>query len=108
MNIDENNKEVVLAAVKEDGYALQFASDELRDDKEVVLAAVNEDRWALRYASKSLIDDEYFLYEINQLRKIIKDGDVYCYLNENIQNNIDENPDYLLNFSPVYLKPARK
>ena len=33
-------KEVVLAAVTEDGWALQFASVELRADKDVVLAAV--------------------------------------------------------------------
>ena len=40
-------KEVVLAAVAGDGYALEYASDELRADKEVVLAAVTQNGWAL-------------------------------------------------------------
>lgn len=34
------NKEIVLAAVSQNGAALQFASEKLRDDKAVVLAAV--------------------------------------------------------------------
>lgn len=36
------NKEVVLEAVKEDGYALRYASEELQNDKEVVLEAVKK------------------------------------------------------------------
>ena len=37
----KNDKEVVLAAVKQDGYSLAHASDDLANDKEVVLAAVS-------------------------------------------------------------------
>lgn len=37
---DWNNKEEVLEAVKEDGYAFKQASEELRADKNVVLVAV--------------------------------------------------------------------
>ena len=36
----QNDNEVVLAAVTQDGWDLQFASEELRNDKDVVLAAV--------------------------------------------------------------------
>ena len=49
-----NNPEVVLAAVKKNGWALEYASDDLRDDKEVVLAAVNQNAAALQYASDDL------------------------------------------------------
>ncbi len=56
--MDWNNKEFVLEVVKQDGEALQYASDELRNDKDVVLAAVQQDRDALQYASDELKDDE--------------------------------------------------
>jgi hypothetical protein len=52
------DKDVVLAAVKESGFALQCASTELRADKEVVLAAVKQDGDALGFASKELQKDE--------------------------------------------------
>ena len=44
----------MLAAVKQNGMALQFASTELRADKDFVLAAVKQDGRALRYSSKEL------------------------------------------------------
>jgi hypothetical protein len=52
------DKEVVLAAVMQDDRALQFASDEMRGDKEVVLAAVMQDGWPLRFASEELRGDK--------------------------------------------------
>ena len=51
------DREVVLAAVKQNGLALNYASVELRADREVVLAAVEEDGWALKYASAELRAD---------------------------------------------------
>ena len=44
-----NDKEVVLTAVQQCGWALAFASDELRSDREVILAAVQKDKLALRF-----------------------------------------------------------
>eukprot|EP00329_Picozoa_sp_Boothbay-MS584-11_P000134 1825_1 len=32
-----------MAAVQQDGWALEYASEELRNDKEVVMAAVQQD-----------------------------------------------------------------
>jgi len=49
---------VVLAAVAADGYALQFASAELKRDREVVLVAVAQNGNALNYASSELIRDK--------------------------------------------------
>jgi len=49
-----NDKDVVLAAVKQDGRALEYASPELRNDKDVVLAAVTESRDAFPYINDSL------------------------------------------------------
>ena len=48
-------REFVLEAVKQNGYALDYAADSLKADREVVLAAVKEYGWAaLQYASEEL------------------------------------------------------
>ena len=57
-NIDWNNKNVVLEVVKQNGLALQFASEKLQDDKNVVLEAVKQDGRALRFASEKLCNDK--------------------------------------------------
>jgi hypothetical protein len=46
-----------MAVVSVYGSQLEHASDSLRADKEVVLAAVENDSWALEYADKSLQKD---------------------------------------------------
>jgi hypothetical protein len=51
------NREVALAAIKEDYDALRFASVELKSDKEVVLEAVKQSGYALEYASEALQND---------------------------------------------------
>jgi len=53
-----NTRPLVLSAVAHYGYALRYASLELRGDKEVVLAAVAHDGYALRYASEELRGDK--------------------------------------------------
>lgn len=53
----KDNKGVMLAVVKQDGRALQYASEVLRGDREVVLAAVKQDGRALEYASEVLRGD---------------------------------------------------
>ena len=40
-----------MAAVKDDGWALEFASEDLRRDRNIVMAAVKQDGWALKLAS---------------------------------------------------------
>ena len=62
-NIDWNNKNVVLEVVKQNGLALQFASEKLQDDKNVVLEAVKQNGWALAYASENLRDDKDIVLE---------------------------------------------
>jgi hypothetical protein len=46
-----------LEAVKEYGFALEYASERFRDDKNIVLEAVKEYGKALQYASERLKDD---------------------------------------------------
>jgi hypothetical protein len=54
----KSNREVVLAAVKQRGYALKYAPDALKSDREVVLAAVEKYGDALKYASDALRDNK--------------------------------------------------
>ena len=66
MNDLNNDKEIVLAAVNQDGYALTFASDHLKNDKEVVLTAVQKDGTALSFASDHLKNDKEVVLEAVQ------------------------------------------
>jgi hypothetical protein len=50
------------------GWALQFASAELRSDREIVLEAVKYDRKVLKYASKALVFDPTFLLELGVIK----------------------------------------
>ena len=43
-----------MAAVQQDGAALQYAAEALKADKEVVMAAVQQDGGALQYATEAL------------------------------------------------------
>jgi hypothetical protein len=49
--------DIVLAAVRRDGTALQFACPELKDDKDIVFAAVTNAGIALKFASNRLKND---------------------------------------------------
>ena len=51
----------MLAAVKQDGSALEYAAKSLKADREVVLAAVKQDKNALDHASEALQKDEELL-----------------------------------------------
>ena len=53
----------MLEAVKQNGYALDYASDALKDDHEIVLEAVKQDGNALKYASVALQNDHEFILE---------------------------------------------
>jgi len=48
------DRDIVLQAVRQKGTALGSASDELRNDVEIVLEAVKQDGWALQCASEEM------------------------------------------------------
>ncbi len=52
------DREVVLAAVRQNAYALQYASKAVRGDREVALAAVKRHGYALCHASEALRGDK--------------------------------------------------
>ena len=52
--MDWSDKARVLAAVKQDGWALRHVAEPLQADKEVVMAAVRQHGSALEYAAEPL------------------------------------------------------
>ncbi|MDB4655767.1 DUF4116 domain-containing protein [Flavobacteriales bacterium] len=67
VQISSEYKEIVLQAVKNNGEALRYASEELRADKEVVLEAVKNKTYrgsALEFASEELKADKDILFEL--------------------------------------------
>ena len=71
------DRDIVLTAVKQNGLALQYASTELQNDREVVLAAVQQDGGALYYASAELQDDRATVFAAVQ-----QDGQSLHYASE--------------------------
>ena len=70
------DKEVVLAAVKLFGTALQYADKKLQADKEVVLVAAKQDGFALQYTDKKLkADKEVVLAAVKQSGRALDDAD---------------------------------
>ena len=53
-----DNREVVMAAVRQCGSQLESASERLRDDRDIVAEAIREDHGAIQYASDSLREDK--------------------------------------------------
>ena len=65
--VDDPAKRDMLARVKKDGYALQYASEELKGDREIVQAAVSQVGYALQFASAQLRGDrEIVLVAVSQ------------------------------------------
>jgi hypothetical protein len=48
--------------------ALEFASDNLKNDRLIVLEAVKNDEWALEFASENLKNDRLILLEAGKNR----------------------------------------
>ena len=56
-----DDKDIVLEAVKQNGWVLYYASQRLKDDKDIILEAVKQDYLALEYASERLQNDSDIL-----------------------------------------------
>ena len=84
----KGDREIVLAAVSENGCALQYATEELKGDREIVLAAVSENGsdWfyghALRYATEELKGDREIV-----LAAVSQDGLALQYATEELKGD---------------------
>jgi hypothetical protein len=106
--VDYSNREFVLKAVTENGYSLYHAHDDFKKDRIIALVAISNTSYAINFIDDSLKNDEEFLYEVDQINKIYNNSYIFRYINKRIQIEIRKNPNYLLDFAPVYLKPAKR
>ena len=80
----QKDREIVMAAVKQDGSALEYADESLQKDKEIVLAAVKNDGGALSYADESFRKDkEIVMAAVNQ------DAEALDYADESLKKDKD-------------------
>ena len=78
----ESKKDEVLAAVTQNGYALQYASETLKNDREIVLAALTRNVRALNYASETLKDDRDIV-----LAAVTQDGRALKYASDTLKDD---------------------
>jgi hypothetical protein len=98
--------EIVLEAVRQNGKALVYAAEQLKGDREIVLEAVRYRSWMLEYAAEHLRDDGFFLYKLTELSKEHPE-EVRKYASPRIQGEMVKDPGYLERYAPVQVKPAR-
>jgi hypothetical protein len=104
----QNDREVVMAAVKEIGTALLYASDDLKNDKDVVMAAVTQTGLALQFAPAFQNDKDVVMAAVKQFGLALEfatlraDPDVACAAVKNNPNalefvdpSLDENDDFI-------------
>ena len=90
--------ELLLAAVRKDGRALQYASAELQADRGLVLAAVRKDGRALQYASAELQADRELVLAA------VRNGRALKYASAELQ--ADREVLLLLGFQALFYAPA--
>ena len=110
-NIIKNTsyKNLILLAINQDGYALKYASINLKNDKEFVLECVKQDGRSLKFASINLQNDKEIV-----LRAVKKDGLSLKYASINLRNNkeivlkaIKQNK-YAFNFASIDLQDDKQ
>ena len=65
------NRNLMMELVKINAYALQYASDELKDDKEIVLASIKNDPSTIGAASERLQNDKELIIEAVKIDGLI-------------------------------------
>ena len=86
-----NDKQNVLKAVKQNGSALEYADDSLKNDKEFILETINANIFAYHYINNGIISGKEFnkLFSTIQLRKKINDNMIMHGFKYQIGLNID-------------------
>ena len=68
----KKDKEIVLAAVRNDGFAIADADSKFLDDKEIAIEAVKNNKHTLLLLSKRLTEDKYFLQRHGMIGSMCK------------------------------------
>jgi hypothetical protein len=100
----QDNEDIVREAVKQNGLALCYASERLKDNEDIVKIAVKQNGWALRYASERLQDNEEIVREA-----VKQDGLALQFASYNLQKEfIKKQPELIeyVNQTPELVKIA--
>ena len=94
----KGDREIVLAALSKNGRALQYATEELKGDREIVLAVVSKHGLALQFATEELKGDREIV-----LAAVSKDGRALNYATnrlkadeEMMRHALEQSPDQLV------------
>ena len=61
------DKDILMIAVTSDGYSLQFASNDMKNNKEIVKTAIISNSYSIQYAGTNLRNDkEIIIFAINK------------------------------------------
>ena len=89
----KGDREIVKVAVKQIGYALEYASAELKGDREIVKVAVNQDGQALGYASAEMKSDLEIVTEA-----VAVSSEALNFASEEVMNGgLEDHLDFLMN-----------
>ncbi|MGR3952374.1 MAG: DUF4116 domain-containing protein [Chlamydia sp.] len=66
------NKKIVLAAVRQDGWSVKHASDQLKGDRDVAIAATSQNAWAIQSLTAFWEDKLFILPLIKRAPYIIQ------------------------------------
>ena len=81
------DREIVMTAVKKDGLALKFTSEDLKKDREIVMAAVKQNGDALKFASEDLKRDREIV-----MAAVKQDGGALVFASEDLQKGPPRTP----------------
>jgi len=72
-DLQENQEEVIYAAVRQNGFALSYAPNKCQSDRKVVLAACSSNSFAINYASDKLKKDIDFITQAIAKNTFVED-----------------------------------
>jgi hypothetical protein len=79
-----NDHEIVLETVKQNGLMLKYAGENIKKDREIVLTAIKENVKASEFIDKDLLDDYEIVLEI-----VKRNGLLLKHAGENMQENLN-------------------
>lgn len=92
--INRSDKEIVLPLITLNGYALQYASNELKQNKEIVYAAISNCPESYIYADEKFFEDKDFL--LLSLKNEDYDEENYEDFLQNLSDNFQDDKDIVM------------
>ena len=101
---------IVIAIVRRDGQWLQYAAEHLKRDREVVLAAVSQNEFALRYADEELMtkDKEVMLAAVSKYGMWLEYASAELQADKEVVLAAVSQNGYALGFASYKLKQDRE